>query len=184
MIGFRVLFPSLTRGGVSYEWPGGYFQQFAEEYLPDYAWNIERWIEDCAASNIGQISEECKEALDDPQVAELMKLLYKMLDKDTFRRVSVQQAINELGPEWQARCLQEQKIKKETEAQQKALEEANRREEATRTEQVKKELQLVCMPPRSLPSVCASEPPPAPLPPGTWARSSACFNFCLLTPEH
>ncbi|MGB1594779.1 MAG: hypothetical protein ACPIOQ_18620 [Promethearchaeia archaeon] len=86
-------------------------------------------------------------------MAELMKLLYKMLDKDTFRRVSVQQAINELGPEWQARCLQEQKIKKETEAQQKALEEANRREEATRTEQVKKELQLVCMPSRSLPYV-------------------------------
>ncbi|MGB1594780.1 MAG: hypothetical protein ACPIOQ_18625 [Promethearchaeia archaeon] len=33
----------MTRGGVSYEWPGGYFQQFAEEYLPEYAWNIERF---------------------------------------------------------------------------------------------------------------------------------------------
>ena len=26
----RVLFPSLTRGGVTYDWPGGTFQQFAE----------------------------------------------------------------------------------------------------------------------------------------------------------
>ena len=60
MIGFRVLFPSLTRGGLSYDWPGGYFQQFAEEYLPQYDWDVRRWVQDCADSNIGQVRNECK----------------------------------------------------------------------------------------------------------------------------
>ena len=61
MVAFRALFPSLTRGGVSYEWPGGRFQQFAEEYLPQYDWDVRRWVVDCAESGLGGITgKECQ----------------------------------------------------------------------------------------------------------------------------
>ena len=90
MIGMRVLFPSLTRGGVSYEWPGGYFQQFAEDFLPAYDWDCARWLKDRAASREGQLSAECKEALEEPEIVELVGVILKLIDKAPGRRLNAQ----------------------------------------------------------------------------------------------
>ena len=139
MIGFRVLFPSLTRGGVSFEWPGGRFQQFAEQYLPEYDWDVRRWVVECAESGLGGItSKECQEAIDSPEVAELMEVIYKLLDKTPSKRLGAQQAINMLGPEWSERAKLEVRVRQAAEQQQKALEDQKRREEERRTEEEKR----------------------------------------------
>lgn len=138
MIGIRVLFPSLTKGGVSYEWPGGNFQRFAEEFLPAYDWDLGRWVKDKAAAWQGQLSKECQEALEEPQLVELMELIYKLLDKSPSKRCNVQQAIKLLGPEWEERAKQEVRTKQENELRQKALEDQIRREEEQRAATEKK----------------------------------------------
>jgi len=135
MIGFRVLFPSLTRGGVNYDWPGGFFQQFAEEFLPEYDWDVKRWITETADTGKGQIRKECKEAVEEPEIVELMNLIYKLLDKSTGKRLTVQQAISALGPEWAERAKKEVRYKKDAELQQKALEDQTRREAEQQSEQ-------------------------------------------------
>jgi hypothetical protein len=90
--------------------------------------------------SIGQVSKECKEALETPELEGLMKTIYQLLEKEPFKRMTVQQAIDSLGPEWTERARQEVRLKKDFELQQKALEDQKRREEQLRSEEEKRSL--------------------------------------------
>ena len=138
MIGIRVLFPSLTRGGVTYDWPGGTFQQFAEEMLPSYDWDLKRLIQEAADSGQGEFAKECKETLEEPQIIELIDAIVQLLDKAPSRRINAQQAIRTLGPEWAERARREARVQKSVEQEQRALEDRTRREQEKIVEEEKR----------------------------------------------
>ena len=121
MIGIRVLFPSLTRGGVSFRWPGGAFQQFAEEMLPSYDWNLRLLIKERANSGKGNFERECKEALEDPQIMELLEVILKLVDKTPGKRINAHEAINLFGPEWAERAKRGDAAIKASEADKQPL---------------------------------------------------------------
>jgi len=121
MIGIRVLFPSLTRGGVTFRWPGGAFQQFAEQMLPSYDWNLRQLIRERANSGKGNFERECKEALEDQQIMELMEVILKLVDKTPGKRINAHEAINRLGPEWAERAKREDAAIKASEAEEQHL---------------------------------------------------------------
>lgn len=139
MTGIRVLFPSLTTGGQSNEWPGGNFQRFAEMTLPMYKYDLKAWMKDMAErSDVGRLSQECAEGMEADNVA-LIQLLQKLIQKSSFQRPTVPVALKQLGPEWAQRAQAEKKRTKQLQEQRKRETARQRAAEAKREEQEQQE---------------------------------------------
>lgn len=95
MTGLRVLFPTFTKGGESNQWPGGRFQQFAEEDFRKCQFDLQTWLEQKATDESEpELAEECAELLGTPEFALVLDVLKKMLNKNVILRASAQDALN------------------------------------------------------------------------------------------
>ena len=106
--------------------------------LPSYDWDLKRLIQETADSAQGELAKECVEALEEPQIIELIDVIVQLLDKAPSRRINSQQAIRILGPEWAERARREARVQKSVEQEQRALEDRTRREQEKIVEEEKR----------------------------------------------